>query len=808
MKAFFKIVILAFTLIWAINTGYAAEKQEKEELVPANQPLSLTEKYTLSNTLPKQLIDLRKQVNKLADTNVIFARIQKIGLKVGELEWETTTAATNPNLNSYELLSLETKLNKVDTRIAKLNKRIESNIHTLEILSNKWITYELQLQKVTIHNNTQANLTDFLPAVDSLDQIIKKAHQFIDNQIRPTLLAGKKIGEIQAKIYTLNDTVSDLLQDMSDFSFQKNSPSMLSTGFYSRFNHKILEQSWENIHLFGTYQKRYLRNNFIGVLTFLAVITLVAFLTRKSRPLVKASYRWHQFMDKSLATGVFIVCTTFVFIEAIYADISLPPNWLVLLQIPMILAALFLAKNFFTIAPLYRKVGAFLIFSLTAIMFFDIINLPQPIIHLYVLGSSCLALFYSLRNFFKRKRIASKRNMIIFDLFFFLFPLAVFVAGACGYEQVAVLIFDRFMSLIAITLIVWLMQKIISGLLELTLFSIPVPIIRQNAASVVSDIAPVLILAHMVLWFLLTLNYLTIFPSLEEALSALVSIQLTVFSHTITPKSVLVIVLAIYVTLLISRWIKAFLTQVILPRYGVTRGVQESITRLVHYSILVIGLMVLMKLLGFKFGDIAIIGGALGVGIGFGLKEIVNNFVSGLILLFERPVKVGDIIVVGQDMGEVTALGLRATTVQTFDNAEIVIPNAELITCSVTNWTLAEKRVRVKVPIGVAYGTDIPKVLEILLSCANSNPTVLTQPPPSALFTAFGDSSLNFVLRAWVSDFNDSYRVRSELNQDIENEFQMAGIEIPFPQRDLHLKSVDSDAIKAFQKATACVPHE
>jgi len=146
--------------------------------------------------------------------------------------------------------------------------------------------------------------------------------------------------------------------------------------------------------------------------------------------------------------------------------------------------------------------------------------------------------------------------------------------------------------------------------------------------------------------------------------------------------------------------------------------------------------------------------------------------------------------------------GLRATTVQTFDNAEIVIPNAELITSSVTNWTLAEKRVRLKIPVGVAYGTDISNVLKILLSCADSNPTVLTQPPPKALFLAFGDSSLDFELRAWISDFNDSLMVRSELNQDIENEFQMAGIEIPFPQTDLHLRSIDTEAIRTFQQAT------
>ena len=179
------------------------------------------------------------------------------------------------------------------------------------------------------------------------------------------------------------------------------------------------------------------------------------------------------------------------------------------------------------------------------------------------------------------------------------------------------------------------------------------------------------------------------------------------------------------------------------------------------------------------------------MGIGFGLQAIVNNFVSGLILLFERPIKVGDMIEVGTDIGEVKELGLRATTVQTFDNAEIVIPNSQLITGSVMNWTLAEKKVRVRVPVGVSYGSDISKVLEILLTCANENPLVLSTPKPVALFLAFGASSLDFELRAWIADFNDKLSTLSELNQDIEYEFSLAGIEIPFPQRDLHLRSVD-----------------
>ncbi len=799
MKVFFKIVIQVLTLILAINTGYAAEKEEE---VVTSKPLTLTETYTLTNTLPRQLIDLRKQLDDLTNIKRIFTQIQKLSSRVGELEWETTTTSTNPSLNSHELLSLDTKLTKVDSRIAKLNKRIKSNIQKLEILSNEWSANELQLKKFKLQTTGQINLIDALPTTESLEQIAKDAQELIDNNIRPTLLAGKQLGEIQARNYTLHDKVSELLEDMNDSGFQQTAPSMFSKYFYSRFNHKILRQSWDDLLLFTTYQKGYLKNNLVGVFSFLAVIVLVAFLTRMSRLKVKASYRWYHFVDKPIATGVFVVSITFVLIEAIYADIALPPNWQVLLQIPMIIAAVLLVGEFPVIPKEYRRIVVFLTYSLTVIMFFDVINWAQSIIHLCVLGSSFWALLFLLSNFFKRKKGTKKRNMIILDLFSVLFLLIVFLAGVSGYEQVADLIFDRVLSIFVITLIVWQMYKILSGLLELTLFTIPVPIIRQNAASIVSDIAPVLILGHAVIWFFLALSYLTIFPTLDDALSALVSLQFSAFSHKITPKSVLVIVCAMYVTVLSSRGINAFLIQEFLPRYRVTRGVQESIIRLVHYGILIIGFMVLMKLLGFKFGDIAIIGGALGVGIGFGLKEIVNNFVSGLILLFERPVKVGDIIVVGQDMGEVTALGLRATTVQTFDNAEIVIPNAELITCSVTNWTLAEKRVRVKVPVGVAYGTDISDVLKILLSCADLNPTVLTQPHPSALFIMFGDSSLNFELRVWISDINDRMRVLSELNQDIENEFQMADIEIPFPQRDLHLKSVDADSLRAFQHAT------
>lgn len=803
MNVSFGKFILFFLLIFAFSTGYAADEQEKTQNVETiNQDLSLIEIFTLTNTLPEELIDLRNQIDDLTDTASISVQIPKLSTELEDLEWETTMATSNTNLSFHEISALDTKLTKVSARINKLNKTIKSNVHSLEILSKEWLTKKEKIEKIIIQTKIQPNLTDSLPSVDSLEKSIKTAQRLIEGQIRPNLLTGKKIGEIHSRIYALNDTVKDIVRDMNELGFQQTSPSMLSIEFYSRFDQELLQQMWENIRLFFTYQKGYLRDNIFGVLAFLVGIEIVSFFTRRSRKLVKASSRWYPFAGRPLSTGVFIVSTTLVLIEALSADISLPPNWASLLQIPMIVAAVLLVGYLFIKTPSYRTISYFLAFSLSAVMFFNAVKLPPPLLYLLVLGFSLLCITYCFRIFAKRKEIHSKRKMVAIELLLLILPLTVISLGLAGYELIAILVFDTVLLLLVFTLIVWLLQKMMSGMLELLLLNLPFQIIRQNAPHIVLEIAPVLILAHTIVWFLGILKTLWVFPTLDAGLSAIVSMQIIVFSRVITPGSILLVVFALYATFLASRGINAFLIQEVLPRYRVERGVQESITRLVHYGIISIGFLILMKLIGFKFGDIAIIGGALGVGIGFGLKEIVNNFVSGLILLFERPVKVGDVIVVGQDMGEVMSLGLRATTVQTFDNAEIVIPNAELITLPVTNWTLATKSVRVRVPVGVAYGTDLESVLKILLSCAERNPSVLTQPPAKALFLAFGSSSLDFELRVWISDFNDKLRVLSELNLDIDSEFHEAGIEIPFPQSDLHLRTIDGEAAAVLQQVS------
>ncbi len=219
-------------------------------------------------------------------------------------------------------------------------------------------------------------------------------------------------------------------------------------------------------------------------------------------------------------------------------------------------------------------------------------------------------------------------------------------------------------------------------------------------------------------------------------------------------------------------------------------GVQNSLITLMGYGGLVIALFVSISSLGFDLGNLALIAGALSVGIGFGLQSIVNNFVSGLILLFERPIKVGDWIVTPSGEGTVKKISVRSTEIETFDRSSIIVPNSELISSTVTNWTHKNRLGRITVPVGVSYGSDPEQVKEILLKCAGDHPLVVSYPEPFVTWMDFGASSLDFEIRAYLADISQGLTVRTELRFAIFKAFAEAGVEIPFPQQDIYVKSL------------------
>jgi len=263
----------------------------------------------------------------------------------------------------------------------------------------------------------------------------------------------------------------------------------------------------------------------------------------------------------------------------------------------------------------------------------------------------------------------------------------------------------------------------------------------------------------------------------------------------IEPLKIVIAILIFAIMLSIVGWIKRRMDKSWLSRSRMDRGSKEAMISLTGYLGVAIAFLIGLSIAGFELANIALIAGALSVGIGFGLQNIVNNFVSGVILLFERPIKTGDWIVVGGTEGYVKKISIRATQIQTFDRADVMVPNSELISSQVTNWMFRDSIGRIVVPIGVAYGTDPEKVKEILLDIAYQHDSVISQSPilakPWVLFKEFGDSSLNFELRCFIKVADDRLRIISDINFELEKILRKENIEIPFPQRDVHLITKD-----------------
>jgi small-conductance mechanosensitive channel len=252
--------------------------------------------------------------------------------------------------------------------------------------------------------------------------------------------------------------------------------------------------------------------------------------------------------------------------------------------------------------------------------------------------------------------------------------------------------------------------------------------------------------------------------------------------------------IAIYliVLTLASHFSMRFLKDRVLTYTPLSHSQRYALARVVSYVIFALGLIVGLQSIGLNLSSLVVIGGALGIGIGLGLQPIVTNFVAGLILLLEQPIRLGDRIEVGDTFGDVVRMQGRSTWVRTNDNVVIIVPNSEFINNRVTNWTANDPQVRVNLPVGVSYNADPQQVRQILLDIAHNHHEILSAPAPEVIFTAFGDSSLNFELRVWTERRVQTPKVlKSDLYFAIFAAFHEHGIEIPFPQRDLHVRSVD-----------------
>ncbi|WP_068259000.1 mechanosensitive ion channel domain-containing protein [Rubripirellula obstinata] len=244
-------------------------------------------------------------------------------------------------------------------------------------------------------------------------------------------------------------------------------------------------------------------------------------------------------------------------------------------------------------------------------------------------------------------------------------------------------------------------------------------------------------------------------------------------------------------TVMVGRRLPGLLELTLLERLPLEPGTRQAIAILVRYTATVTGMLLVCNAIHLSWGSVQWLAAAMTVGLGFGLQEIFANLVSGLIILFERPIRAGDLVTVGDVTGHVTRMQMRATTITDFDRRELIVPNKTFITDSVINWTLSDPVSRITLPVGVAYGTSVARVREIMLTIAENSSSVMSEPPPHVLFKGFGDSTLDVELRVFIPKRELYVDVVNEINLAIADEFSQAGIEIAFPQQDLHIRSID-----------------
>lgn len=376
-----------------------------------------------------------------------------------------------------------------------------------------------------------------------------------------------------------------------------------------------------------------------------------------------------------------------------------------------------------------------------------------------------------------------------------------FLANVFGFVSLGNIVGEGMLRAAYAALLIYTLSQISRSLL---VFALRVPplsrlsIVKNNRIIIRDKALRVVYFFGIVVWLLIALNMFSIRVAVLGLIRSILAWSISIGSIDVSVGDVVVFVITVWIAVLISRFIRFILEEDVYPRIDVGGGTSYSISTVLHYGILVLGVLVAIAALGVDFTKFAIVAGAVGIGVGFGLQNIINNFVSGLILLFERPVKVGDTVQLGQHIGSLKRIGLRASVLRKIDGSDVVVPNSQLISEEVINWTMSDKQRRVDIPVGVAYGSDPEEVIRLMTGVTADKPDILAEPAPQTFFLGFGDNSLDFELKYWTENTERWFAQKSEIISEIYKALTDANIEIPFPQRDLHLRSIDADAAKNF----------
>jgi len=496
--------------------------------------------------------------------------------------------------------------------------------------------------------------------------------------------------------------------------------------------------------------------------------------------------------DRPLSAALFIAVTGHFFVYGIARPVVRD-----LLQVLLLVPAIRLTTPLVDprVVPGLFMLGALFVFDTVRRVLVDGLVF-EPALLVVEMLAGILALGYALRSGVLRHPPAGVRESerlrslrVGAGLVLLLFA-ATLGAAVLGHLRLGRLLASGVLGSAYAALLLSAIIRVLTGVAALVLRMWPVRrlgMVQHHRALLERRMHGVLVWLAVGVWTLRSLSYVGLLGPVWVLGQSLLAAKVERGALSISVEDVLAFVLTLWAAYLLSASVRFALEEDVYPRIGMARGLSYALSSLLNYGLLTLGFLAGLAVLGLDLTKLTVLAGAFGVGIGFGLQSMVNNFVSGLILLFERPVHVGDIIEAGDIQGTVRRIGIRASVVRTFSGAEIIVPNAQLVTERVTNWTLSDRHRRIDLPVGVSYSAHPKKVMEMLEAVARAHHHVLGQPAPQAFFTGFGDSSINFELRAWTDQFDQWFQIRSELATAVYDAGHAAGLSFPFPQREVRL---------------------
>lgn len=724
-----------------------------------------------------------------------------------ELEETARISEGRPSLESLKTLendwkTLTKSLPDWKNDLTAHAKMLEADLAQVKTIEEKWAKTLDDL------NQSAETPPEIITGIEKIISNSAERRRQIEAEQTTVIALQNSVAEQQKRSDDALATIRQTRQSLVGNLLVQDSPTIWQRGFWTRAGQNAAETASDSFAAqtiaLGDFARRNFEKIIIHFLIFVLFGGILFFLRRRAKP-------WTE-KEPTLKNAAIIFrfpISTALILAILVSSWIYPPT-------PQILGAIFgaiaLVPTVIILRKLVQRPLYPVLYSLVVFYLLDQIRTiaePVPVYSRLLLLAEMLGGFLFFLWLFFARLSKDETEKIIHGKIFrtikyaALIALPIFavscLANIFGYVGLARLAGNAVLRSGYAAVVLYAAVRIIDGLIIFALRFRPLNLLKmvQNNRDLIQNrLQKFLRFLAFAAWLLLTLELLSVRDPLFEWIKGFLTAGLTLGSLSISLGNILLFVATIWAAFLLARFVNFVLEEDIYPRTSLERGIPYAISTVLRYVILLLGFFFAVAAAGFDLTKFTILAGAFGVGIGFGLQNIINNFVSGIILLFERPVKIGDSVKIADVTGTVRRIGIRASLVQTWDEAEIIVPNSKLISESVTNYTFSSRRVGIEIPVGVAYGTKPQMVIELLEKTAAEHPLVDKNKPPQVLFVEFGADSLNFKVRAWTTHGGQSTKIRSDLAVAISDALAKGEISIPNTQRDLHIESVSRDAAK------------